>query len=135
MHEAYLKLVDQSRVKWQDRSHFLAVASHVMRRILVDHARAKKRLKRAGNRQRMELNETCRVSPCRDVDLLEIDDALAKLAERDSRQASIVELRMFGGLTMDEIAQVLGVSKRTVEAEWTLIRAWLRRQLAGEGPA
>ena len=133
VNEAYLKLVDQSRVKWQDRTHFLAVASNVMRRILVDHARSKKRRKRAGGRQRIELDEACRVSPRRDIDLLELDDALGKLASRDARQASIVELRFFGGLTMDEIAEQLGVSKRTVEAEWTMIRAWLRRELASEG--
>lgn len=135
VNEAYLKLVDQSRVQWQDRAHFLAVASHVMRRILVDHARGKKRVKRGGNRQRIELDEACGASFRQEIDLLEVDDALSQLAQRDARQAQIVELRLFGGLTMDEIAQVLGVSKRTVESEWTMIRAWLRRQLAEEEPA
>ena len=132
VHEAYLRLVDQSRVQWQGRSHFLAVAAHVMRRILVDHARAKKRAKRGGDRQRVAWVEELVAESHRDFDLLEIDDALSALAERDPRQATIVELRFFGGLEMEEIARVLDVSKRTVEAEWTMIRPWLRRELARE---
>ena len=132
VHEAYLRMVDQSRVQWQGRSHFLAVAAHVMRRILVDHARAKGRAKRGGDRQRIEWVEDLVSESQRDYDLAEIDEALSALAERDPRQATIVELRFFGGLTMEEIAGVLGVSKRTVEAEWTMIRAWLRRELARE---
>jgi len=132
VHEAYLRMVDQSRVQWQGRGHFLAVAAHVMRRVLVDHARAKKRAKRGGDRQRIEWTEEIVAECHRDIDLLEIDDALSTLAERDPRQATIVELRFFGGLGMEEIARVLGVSKRTVEAEWTMIRAWLRRELARE---
>lgn len=129
VNEAFLKLVDQSRVEWTGRSHFFAVGAEIMRRILVDHARAKKRAKRGGDRERIELTEDCQVSPQPGIDLLEIDEALAKL---DSRQAKIVELRFFGGLTVEEVAAVLGVSKRTVEAEWTMIRAWLRRELADE---
>jgi RNA polymerase sigma factor (TIGR02999 family) len=132
VNEAFLKLVDQSRVEWAGRSHFFAVGAEIMRRILVDHARAKKRVKRGGDRERLELTEDCQVSPSPSVDLLAIDEALAKLAKRDARQAKIVELRFFGGLTVEEVAGVLGMSKRTVEAEWTMIRAWLRRELADE---
>jgi RNA polymerase sigma factor (TIGR02999 family) len=132
VNEAFLRLVGQQRVEWMGRSHFFAVGAQIMRRILVDHARAKKRAKRGGDRQRIALTEECQVSPRPDIDLLEIDDALAKLAQRDARQAKIVELRFFGGLTVEEVAAVLGMSKRSVEAEWTMIRAWLRRELADE---
>lgn len=132
VNEAFLKLVGQERVEWKGRSHFFAVGAEIMRRILVDHARAKKRAKRGGDRQRIELTEECQVSRRSDIDLLEIDEALGKLAERDARQAKIVELRFFGGLTVGEVAGVLGISKRSVESEWTMIRAWLRRELADE---
>jgi RNA polymerase sigma factor (TIGR02999 family) len=132
VNEAFLKLVDQNRVEWKGRSHFFAVGAEIMRRILVDHARTKKRAKRGGGRERIQLNEDCFVSPHPEIDLLEINEALDKLAELDARQARIVELRFFGGLTVQEVAEVLGVSKRTVEAEWTMVRAWLRRELADE---
>ncbi|HEY4308688.1 MAG TPA: sigma-70 family RNA polymerase sigma factor [Pirellulales bacterium] len=133
VHEAYLKLIDQTRVNWQGRTHFFAVGAQAMRRILVDHARARHRAKRGGGWQRIELDDQLILSPDRDADLLAVDEAIEKLALLDPRQARIVELRFFGGLTMDEVAEVLGVSKRTVENEWTIIRAWLRRELAGEG--
>lgn len=132
VNEAFLKLVDQTRVDWQGKTHFFAVGAEIMRRILVDHARAKHRQKRGGDRQRIELHHDLRVSAQRDEDLLAVDEAIAKLAECDPRQAKIVELRFFGGLTVAEVAEVLGVSKRTVEAEWTMIRAWLRRELSDE---
>jgi len=132
VNEAFLELVGQQRVEWKGRSHFFAIGAQIMRRILVDHARAKKRAKRGGDRERIELTEECQVARRPDIDLLEIDDALAKLAKRDARQAKIVELRFFGGLTVEEVAGVLGMSKRSVEAEWTMIRAWLRRELADE---
>jgi RNA polymerase sigma factor (TIGR02999 family) len=133
VHEAYLKLIDQTRVNWQGRTHFFAVGAQAMRRILVDHARARHRAKRGGGWQRIELDDHLLLSPDRDADLLAVDEAIEKLALLDPRQARIVELRFFGGLTMDEVAEVIGVSKRTVENEWTIIRAWLRRELAGEG--
>ncbi|MDP6466783.1 MAG: sigma-70 family RNA polymerase sigma factor [Pirellulaceae bacterium] len=132
VNEAFLKLVDQTRVNWQGRTHFFAVGAKVMRRILVDHARAKQRQKRGGDRQRIGLRDDLRISTQRDEDLLAVDEAIAKLAECDLRQAKIVEMRFFGGLTVSEVAEVLGVSKRTVEAEWTMIRAWLRRELSDE---
>lgn len=132
VNEAFVKLVDQRRVEWMGRSHFFAVGAQIMRRILVDHARGKKRAKRGGDRKRIELTDACQVSSHPNIDLLEIDEALTKLAKRDARQAKIVELRFFGGLTVAEVSEVLGVSKRTVEAEWTMIRAWLRRELADE---
>lgn len=129
VHEAYMKLVDQTRVNWQGKTHFFAVGAQAMRRILVDHARAKHRAKRGGGRARIQLDEQIALSPQRDEDLLAVDEALDKLAKVDPRQATIVELRFFGGLGVAEVAEVLGVSKRTVEAEWTAVRAWLRREL------
>ncbi|MFV2066869.1 MAG: sigma-70 family RNA polymerase sigma factor [Pirellulales bacterium] len=129
VHEVFLKLADQTRVSWKGRSHFFAVGAQAMRRILVDHARKKKRTKRGGGRQRITFEEGLVVSPRRGEDVLALDDALVKLAALDPRQAQIVEMRFFGGLTVQEVAEVLGVSKRTVEAEWTMIRAWLRREL------
>ncbi|HVU89184.1 MAG TPA: sigma-70 family RNA polymerase sigma factor [Pirellulales bacterium] len=132
VHEAYLKLIDQTRVNWQGRTHFFAVGAQAMRRILVDHARARHRTKRGGGWQRVTLDEQLLLSPQRDADLLAVDEAIDKLAKQDPRQARIVELRFFGGLSVEEVAEVLGVSKRTVENEWKIIRAWLRRELAEE---
>lgn len=129
-HETFMRLVDQSRVDWRGRSHFMAVAAQAMRRILVDHARARKRLKRGGARQRVELHADVASGGMAEVDLLELDDALEKLAELDPRQAKVVELRFFGGLSVEEVAESLAVSKRTVEGDWTMARAWLRRALA-----
>ncbi len=129
VHEAYLKLVDQSRVDWQGKTHFMGVGAQAMRRILVDHARARQRLKRGAGRARIRLDEEVALSADRDEDLIAVDEALARLAKIDPRQTAIVELRFFGGLTVEEVAEVLQVSKRTVEAEWTAVRAWLRREL------
>jgi RNA polymerase sigma-70 factor, ECF subfamily len=133
VHEAYLKLVDQSRVDWQGKTHFFAVGAQVMRRILVDHARARGRAKRGGDAIRLHLEEGIALSPEKDEDVLAVDEALHRLAGLDGRQASVVELRFFGGLNVAEVAVVLGVSKRTVEAEWTAARAWLRRELERQG--
>ncbi len=130
VNEAFLRLVDQTRVNWQGRTHFFAVGAQAMRRILVDHARGKKRTKRGGNRQRISLNEELTLSPERDEDLLALDEALERLSLQDARQAKIVELRFFGGLGVKEVAHVLGISERTVRNEWTMVRAWLRRELA-----
>ena len=132
VNEAYLRLVDQKLTDWRGRSHFFAIGAQAMRRILVDHARAKKREKRGGNAQRVALHEDIALSPGRDEDVLAVHDALEKLATLDARQARIVELRFFAGLSVEEVAEVLGVSKRTVESDWTMVRAWLRKEL-GEG--
>jgi RNA polymerase sigma factor (TIGR02999 family) len=130
VNEAFIKLLDQKRVNWQGRTHFLAVGAKVMRRILVDHARSKLRLKRGQRPHRVEWRDHFALSTDRMEDVLALDEALVALAERDARQARIVELRFFGGLSIQETAEVLGVSGRTVEDEWTMIRAWLRRQLS-----
>jgi RNA polymerase sigma factor (TIGR02999 family) len=130
VHEAFLKLAQQQRVDWQGRTHVLAIGAKAMRRILVDHAKRKRRFKRGGGLKRILLDETAALSTERDEDLLAVDEALETLAGIDERQATIVELRFFGGMTVEEVAETLGVSKRTVESEWTMVRAWLRRELA-----
>jgi RNA polymerase sigma factor (TIGR02999 family) len=133
VHEAYLQLVDQSRVNWQGRSHFRAVGARVMRRILIDHARRRGGLKRGGDRQRVTLGEAILRPPDSDVDLpelLAVNEALDKLAGLDERQARVVELRFFGGLTTAEIAEALGVSERTVQGDWAHGQAWLKRELS-----
>ena len=129
VHEAFIKLAKQDRVDWKGRSHFFAVGATHMRRILVDHARSKAAVKRGEKPQRVELTDALKLYIDRPADVLALDDALEKLAKLDARQAQIVELRFFGGLTVEEVAEVLDVSKRTVEAEWTMIRAWLRHEL------
>jgi RNA polymerase sigma factor (TIGR02999 family) len=130
VHEVYLKLVDQTRVSWRSQAHFLAIAAQAMRRILVDHARRHAATKRGGNRRRIALDDNLISEPNRDEDVLEVDAALAKLTKLDQRQAHMVELRFFGGLNIDEVAKVTGVSKRSAEREWTMVRAWLRRELS-----
>ena len=132
VNEAFVRLVDQDRVQWQGRSHFFGVGAQAMRRILVDHARGKLRQKRGGTRSKVLLKGELALSLQSDHHVLAVDEAFTKLAELDSRQARIVELRFFAGLTVQEVAEVLGVSKRTVEAEWTIVRAWLRRELSDE---
>jgi RNA polymerase sigma-70 factor (ECF subfamily) len=129
VHEAYLKLVKADEIDWQGRSHFFALSARAMRQILVDHARRKQRLKRSGGITRIELREDMAISPQRDEDLLAVDEALNELEKLDPQQAKIVELRFFGGLTVQEVADYLNMSKRTVEREWTMIRAWLRHTL------
>jgi RNA polymerase sigma factor (TIGR02999 family) len=131
VHEAYLKLVGHTRVAWQGRAHFLAVAAQAMRQILVDHARRHRAAKRGGHRHRIALDDNLVVKSSRDVDLLVMEDALTKLTKLDPRQAQMVELRFFGGLSVAEVAKVMGLSKRSVEREWTMVRAWLRRELGG----
>ena len=129
VHEAYLKLVGQTRVDWQGRAHFLAFAAQAMRQILVDHARRHGAAKRGGNRHRIALDDNLVIESDRNVDLLAIEDALKKLTKLDPRQAQMIELRFFGGLSIVEVAKVMGMSKRSVEREWTMVRAWLRREL------
>jgi len=136
VHEAYLRLADQQRVSWRGRTHFLAVGAQMMRRLLVDHARHRGRVKRGRDWQRITLDGAASSLLGRHLghdELLALDQALTKLAELDERQARVVELRFFSGLEVAEVAEVLGVSKRTVEGYWTHARAWLRRELASGG--
>ncbi len=133
VHEAYLRLADQDRLSWRGRSHFSGVGAQIMRRLLVDHARRRGRVKRGGDWRRVTLGHGAAPLFGRDLDrdeLLALDQALEKLAELDARQARIVELRFFAGLEVAEVAEILGVSKRTVEGNWTHARAWLKRELA-----
>ena len=129
VNEAYLRLIDAKSVSWQDRAHFLAVAAQSMRRILVDLARAKHNLKRGGQALRVSLDEAQISAPERGADLLSLDDALARLATLNPRQGQVVELRYLGGLTEQEVSEVLKVSPRTVRSDWSLARAWLYREL------
>ncbi len=134
VHEAFERLVEQTRVDWQGRSHYFAVAAQAMRRILVDHARRQARLKRGGDWQRITLDAgSVRPSEALGFEvLLDLDRALAKLSALDERQSRVAELRYFAGMRMEEIAAVLGVSKRTVEGDWTHAKAWLKREISGE---
>lgn len=131
VHEAYLRLVDQSRVDWQGRTHFFAVGANVMRRILIDHMRTRSRVKRGGALRRVSLEDSVLGEKPGEVDFLAMNEALDALASLDPEQAAIVELRFFGGLTVEEVASLLGVSKRKVEGEWTHAKAWLKSRLAG----
>jgi RNA polymerase sigma-70 factor, ECF subfamily len=130
VHEAYMKLVDQKAVDWQGRTHFFAVAAQAMRRILVDHARQRGAAKRGGGQKRLQLDDQLVSGFQPNDDILAVDEALSKLAQLDPRQAELVELRFFGGLSVDEAADALGISKRAAEREWTMVRAWLRRELS-----
>lgn len=129
VHEAYLKLVDISHVEWQDRAHFFAVAANVMRHILVDHARARKTDKRGGAAERIALDDAISLSNEPDIDLLSLDEAMKQLATFDEQQARIVELKFFGGLTIEEIGEVLKISPATVKREWTMAKAWLHKRI------
>ena len=132
VNEAYLRLVDSSRVQWQNRAHFFAVSAQLMRRILVDYARARRSQKRGGAAERLSLDGTIAISPEREPDLVALDEALVKLASIDSRKVQVIELRFFGGLTVDETAEVLHVSPDTVMRDWRLARSWLLRALSEE---
>ncbi len=131
VHEVYLKLIRQQDARWNDRAHFLAVAARAMRQILINHALARKAAKRGGDRQRTPLSQVIVAADNQALDLGELNEALVRLAHLDPRQGRIVELRFFGGLTNKEVAEVLGVSLRTVEGEWSMARAWLLRELQG----
>lgn len=137
VHEAYLKMVDQNRVAWEGRRHFMAVAATQMRRILIDHARARRAVKRGGGLERVTLSGIADgPGDPGDVDLIELDDVLTRLAETDAGLYRIVELRFFGGMTMEEVAGALSVSVPTVERHWRLARAWLSSALRGPaGPS
>ena len=132
VNEAYVRMVGHNRIDWKGKTHFFAIGARNMRRILVDHARHRKRHKRGGEMQRIPLTDDLCVSNRNDEDILAIEEALNKLEKLDPRQARMVELRFYGGLTVGEVAEVLGVSKRTVESDWTMVRAWLRRELGAE---
>lgn len=134
VHEVFMKLIDQSRVDWKGRTHFLAVGAEAMRRILIDHARTRKRSKRGGGWKRVVLDPEMSTPDSTDVDAELLHHVLEDLKKLDPVQARIVELRFFGGLTVEEVALVLGVSKRKVEGDWTHAKAWLRTRLA-EGKA
>jgi RNA polymerase sigma factor (TIGR02999 family) len=129
VHEAYVRLIGQRTVGWKSESQFFAVAATVMRRILVDHARRCRATKRGGGLRKSTLDEALDCFEERAVDLVALDDALEQLSTFDERKGRVVELRFFGGLTLDEVARVLDVSLRTVERDWTLARAWLRGEL------
>lgn len=130
VHEAYLRLIDQTKVEWQNRAHFFGVAAQMMRRILIDHAKTKHRAKRGGTAVKVVLDENVTITQERAGELLALDDALQALARMDQRKSQIVELRYFGGLTVEETAQVLGVSDKTVMRDWSLAKAWLYRELS-----
>jgi len=132
VHEAYLKLVDQREVAWQNRAHFFGVSAQAMRRILLDYAKSRGRRKRGGDVRRTSFDEALAVADDRESDLLSIDEALTRLEQLDARQAKVVELRFFGGLSVEETAEVLGVSAPTVKREWAMAKAWLHRELAAE---
>ena len=134
VHEAYLRLAEQDRVVWQNRAHFLAVAASMMRRVLVDHARRQRARKRGGSGTRVTLDETFSPVAPRSLDFLALDEALAELAVLDEQQARIVELRAFGGLSVEETAEVLKISPATVKRHWSFSLAWLHRRL-GLSPA
>jgi len=129
VNEAYLRLVDASKIEWQNRAHFFAVAAQLMRRILVDHARSRKYAKRGGGQPKLALSEADRFANKQDIDMVALDDALKALATISEQQSRLVELRFFGGLTIEETAEVLGVSHTTVEKYWAVSRAWLRREM------
>ena len=130
VHEAYLRLVDQRRAIWLNRAQFFGVASQMMRRILVDRARGRRMAKRSGRWARVTLDEAAAVSPQADVDVLDLDDALTRLAAFDPRKSQIAELRFFGGLSLDETGKLLGISLATVERDWQAARAWLFKTLS-----
>jgi RNA polymerase sigma factor (TIGR02999 family) len=132
VHEAYLRLVDVKKVEWQDRAHFLAVGARVMRRVLVDYARARDCAKREGSAQHAALNDVLYVSTEPDPMVIHLHDALERLAEFDSRKAQVVEMRYFGGLTAEEIATVLHISPQSVNRDWSLAKAWLVREMNSE---
>jgi RNA polymerase sigma-70 factor (ECF subfamily) len=131
VHEAYLRLIDVDNVDWQHRAHFLAVAATMMRRILLDRARRRTAAKRGGKTPRVDLDEIPAVSSGRERELIALDDALTALAEVDPRKARVIELRFFGGLSVEETAEVLKVSQDTVMRDWRLARAWLLDELSG----
>jgi RNA polymerase sigma factor (TIGR02999 family) len=132
INEAFLRLIDQRRVRWQNRAHFFGVAAQLMRRVLIDHARSHRYAKRGGGALKVSLDEAAAVTEARAAELLAVDEALEKLTKMDARKGRIVELRFFSGLTEVETAEVMGVSLPTAQREWRAAKAWLRRMLTEE---
>lgn len=132
VNEAYVRLVDVRRVSWQDRAHFFAVCARAMRRILVDHARSRGYQKRGGGQEALQLDDVMTVDGSPGAGILELDDALNRLAELDPRKGQVVEMRFFGGLTVEETAEALKISPETVMRDWKLARAWLYRELSAD---
>lgn len=133
VHEAYLRLVQQDNVEWQNRAHFFAVAARMIRRILVDHARARRTTKRGSGMPKLALDEALGVAEQRDWELVALDDALNRLAELDEQQSQVVELRFFAGLSVEEAAEALGISTATVKRDWATAKAWLVREVSRAG--
>lgn len=133
VNEAYLRLIDQNNVRWQNRAHFFAIAAQTMRRILIDHARKSARAKRGGKAIKISLDEVAMVSNERASELVALDEALERLSMIDPRRGRVVELRFYGGLSNEEVAEVLGISANTVMRDWNMARAWLARELGSEG--
>jgi RNA polymerase sigma factor (TIGR02999 family) len=134
VNEAFVRLVDQSNVKWQNRAHFFGIAAQMMRRILVDYARSRRYAKRGGGAPEISLDEALTVSDERSSEVVALDEALTRFAGVDERKSQIVELRFFGGLSIEETAEVLAVSPGTIMRDWTLAKAWLRRELSNNPP-
>ncbi|MHC4141628.1 MAG: ECF-type sigma factor [Planctomycetota bacterium] len=130
VHEAYIRLIDQSRIDWKSRAHFFGMAAEVMRHILVDHARRRRAAKRGADAKRLTLTESIGSSEESEIDLLDLDEAMGELDRLNERQRKVVDLRFFGGLKIDEAAHVLGVSPQTVRLDWRMARAWLRQRLS-----
>lgn len=135
VHEAYLRLAGGNAPNWQNRAHFFGVAAHIMRQILIEHARGRGAAKRGGNALRLEIDEALALPQRIDVDVVALDKALNELSELDTQQGRIVELRFFGGLTIEDTSEVLGISPATVKRDWVTARAWLYRAMTGEAPA
>jgi RNA polymerase sigma-70 factor, ECF subfamily len=132
VNEAFVKLVDQRNVHWQNRAHFFGIAAQLMRRILVDHARSRQAAKRGGSSRPLSLDNDSIMSNERSTEVIALDEALSALAKLDERKSRIVELRFFGGLSIDETAEVISASPGTVMRDWTLAKAWLRREITGD---
>lgn len=132
VNEAYIRLVNQREVRWQNRAHFFGIAAQIMRRILLNHARNRHRVKRGGGAMQVSLSEAAVVSEEKSAELVALDEALERLAEVDERKARVVELRYFGGLSVEESAEVLGVSQVTVMRDWNMAKAWLTREMRNE---
>lgn len=130
VHEAFLRLIDQNQVNWQNRAHFFGAAARLMRQILINHAEARRAAKRGGETERVSLNDVDHSAPGQEIDLIALDEALGRLERLDPQQGRIVEMRYFSGLTIDEIAEAIGVSPATVKRDWSMARAWLRRELS-----
>lgn len=132
VHEAYLKLAGEKSANWESRAHFFRVAAKVMRRVLINHAAARKAQKRGGGASRLTLHEAAAIETDRTVDLVALDHAMTRLAERDEQKAKVVELRIFGGCTIEETAESLDISPATVKRDWKFAQAWLRAELSGD---